>query len=161
MAIGVIRPRWDFNPRSPCGERLHEHRAIVYARNISIHALLAESDLPATSTSPPPEFQSTLSLRRATPATLPRSSESAYFNPRSPCGERPALGRVALKAMEISIHALLAESDGGLRPDDHQPGDFNPRSPCGERHGLSTREAEAIKLFQSTLSLRRATDYVC
>ena len=78
------------------------------------------------------------------------------FNPRSPCGERH-VGTVALPVDKlISIHALLAESDGLLadaHPDEHlfqstlslrratralrvvdiPPDDFNPRSPCGER----------------------------
>ena len=57
----------------------------------------------------------------------------------------------------ISIHALLAESDGqGLKAStviDH----FYPRSPCGERPAITAFFAFAIK-FLSTLSLRRATD---
>ena len=79
----------------------------------------------------------------------------------------------------ISIHALLAESDGGSvagnwRPAIFlstlslrratllrvllicQPLDFYPRSPCGERLGkIATRGSK--KIFLSTLSLRRAT----
>ena len=34
----------DFNPRSPCGERLHQHPGRDPDDDISIHALLAESD---------------------------------------------------------------------------------------------------------------------
>ena len=57
----------DFYPRSPCGERLHVLGAVVDVFSISIHALLAESDVAL-------RFQvvqillflSTLSLRRAT-----------------------------------------------------------------------------------------------
>ena len=33
----------------------------------------------------------------------------------------------------ISIHALLAESDGTISTNPVPTGDFNPRSPCGER----------------------------
>ena len=36
----------------------------------------------------------------------------------------------------ISIHALLAESDLRLDPQDHAMTDFNPRSPCGERQQI-------------------------
>ena len=79
-------------------------------------------------------FLSTLSLRRATgragrpPARLPD------FYPRSPCGERLG-GRCCCKTKRgISIHALLAESDGM----------WATAMPCGMR-------------FLSTLSLRRAT----
>ena len=78
----------NFYPRSPCGERprsgrpcraVHKflstlslrratggRRAIDPETGISIHALLAESDLPPTTLAP----------------------SSSYFYPRSPCGER-------------------------------------------------------------------------
>ena len=100
----------DFYPRSPCGER--------------------------------PFF------------TSPNAPLS-HFYPRSPCGERLAdwnmyeyliefLSTLSLRratrresrqqpAGEISIHALLAESDsfaGALRATENH---FYPRSPCGER----------------------------
>ena len=35
-----------------------------------------------------------------------------YFYPRSPCGERHGIQSGAQQATAISIHALLAESDG-------------------------------------------------
>ena len=79
------------------------------------------------------EFLSTLSLRRATSSKIISSSIIAYFYPRSPCGERRPkltpqsqtktfLSTLSLRratqrrcvsrgALEISIHALLAESD--------------------------------------------------
>ena len=58
------------------------------------------------------------------------------FYPRSPCGERPAFDILAVSALLISIHALLAESD------------------C---EGVSL--LRKITRFLSTLSLRRATDF--
>ena len=78
-----------FYPRSPCGER--PVCATLYTRiqGISIHALLAESDLAGPSG----------------PAFL------YNFYPRSPCGERRWLRCWQLAARDISIHALLAESD--------------------------------------------------
>ena len=147
---------------------------------ISIHALLAESDGPRCkgpwACFP---FLSTLSLRRATIRPHQR-----HF------------------AADISIHALLAESDEaedgykdtvteflstlslrratveevsgdtwtrdfyprspcGERPrlatrSRHYPMDFYPRSPCGERHDTSSLMQCQAK-FLSTLSLRRAT----
>ncbi len=79
-------------------------------------------------------FQSTLSLRRAT-STSPSSSYSTfYFNPRSPCGERHWSKWRSAMRQHISIHALLAESDF-----------YHPQRVVNHR------------LFQSTLSLRRAT----
>ena len=38
-------------------------------------------------------------------------TQTFYFYPRSPCGERPIAGRITSKGTKISIHALLAESD--------------------------------------------------
>ena len=56
------------------------------------------------------QFQSTLSLRRAT------------------------IGKATELTLElISIHALLAESDRVESRRDHDFQYFNPRSPCGER----------------------------
>ena len=57
----------DFYPRSPCGERLAEFEPDTLRLLISIHALLAESDVsPAAAPSRLSTFLSTLSLRRAT-----------------------------------------------------------------------------------------------
>ena len=55
-----------FYPRSPCGERHSRRKTRPQNRKISIHALLAESDLPGP-------------LSASTPCN---------FYPRSPCGER-------------------------------------------------------------------------
>ena len=58
----------DFYPRSPCGERQSSGWGIPNWESISIHALLAESDLPTASAwTLGGVFLSTLSLRRATP----------------------------------------------------------------------------------------------
>ena len=57
----------DFYPRSPCGERLFEEQTGQESNVISIHALLAESDVSTTIiTICTALFLSTLSLRRAT-----------------------------------------------------------------------------------------------
>ena len=57
----------NFYPRSPCGERLLADCTKFYTIGISIHALLAESDLYTSARmSGDMEFLSTLSLRRAT-----------------------------------------------------------------------------------------------
>ena len=145
----------NFYPRSPCGERrvcysavrlfikflstLSLRRATQFKRyinrhlHISIHALLAESDL-----------------------EIPLPCLAIHnFYPRSPCGERRYLINTYHRIFGISIHALLAESDACLpacvvgapisihallaesdaavckavSPELY----FYPRSPCGER----------------------------
>ena len=129
--------------------------------DISIHALLAESDPEGPAKLPKLiGFLSTLSLRRAT-----------YV----PVSE--------LRVTSISIHALLAESDAchnGPLPGIYH---FYPRSPCGERQGhlqpigraprisihallaesdlVVTAFPGSVDRFLSTLSLRRATRKPC
>ena len=78
-------------------------------------------------------FLSTLSLRRA---TWQRGSRLTY--------------------VEISIHALLAESDRRSQKQRHPQMYFYPRSPCGERPFWCFVVLKG-QVFLSTLSLRRAT----
>ena len=82
----------------------------------------------------PVKFLSTLSLRRATTFQTEFCWPECHFYPRSPCGERLDPQKYDRTNLDISIHALLAESDPG------------------ERHASSQQEK-----FLSTLSLRRAT----
>ena len=128
----------DFYPRSPCGERPGPRFGCAGQLVISIHALLAESDghgytghrwvlisihaLLAESDDAGNQrmlrgclFLSTLSLRRATGNIAPDSAHQCHFYPRSPCGERPPCPRCSRGTLPISIHALLAESDGKHR----------------------------------------------
>ena len=168
-----------FYPRSPCGERHMCPIISTTTRIISIHALLAESDvsfmLYDTSSL---IFLSTLSLRRATCVESFYTTPGFYFYPRSPCGERQRMHQLSPKAENISIHALLAESDVllpvsilihahfyprspcGERRKRFPPmctiRHFYPRSPCGERHNLTQGVFNLFALL-STLSLRRAT----
>ena len=105
----------DFYPRSPCGERPYGRINDISRLMISIHALLAESDWgPRWIECRHPLFLSTLSLRRATcpPRTCPQFL-TFYFYPRSPCGER-LKNAITAAPQQISIHALLAESDPGI-----------------------------------------------
>ena len=79
---------------------------------ISIHALLAESDVSSFQLLKPRiAFLSTLSLRRAT----------------------LILDDIKQCAQIISIHALLAESDPAIKIVTIAVPNFYPRSPCGER----------------------------
>ena len=79
----------DFNPRSPCGERL----ACVF--------------IPP----PPQKFQSTLPVWGATFWLLPLPAARGNFNPRSPCGERLPLTWRPDFLFKISIHAPRVGSD--------------------------------------------------
>ena len=146
----------NFYPRSPCGERrnnsnnelvctvflstLSLRRAtcnnciFCFCHKISIHALLAESDFEAGRAGMQAAlFLSTLSLRRATSTSAKRWRPTEFLSTlslRRATGETQQNGR----KNHISIHALLAESDG-----------------------KSNKLAEQKLVFLSTLSLRRAT----
>ena len=154
----TIWHRFNFNPRSPWGERQVTEFVIPDRWTISIHALREESDqarqqiheclnrisihalreesdaflvgLRATESI----FQSTLSVRRATSIDSHSRNIIKYFNPRSPWGERPYKG--------LSDSTVSAN--------------FNPRSPWGERRYLICLLTQSSQ-FQSTLSVRRAT----
>ena len=125
-----------FYPRSPCGERLHYDNYNLHCVEISIHALLAESDvsfmLYDTSSL---IFLSTLSLRRATVLALCSCGGACDFYPRSPCGERRlSAGRESDTEEFLSTLSLR-------------------RATVGTIGQLQRR----IGKFLSTLSLRRAT----
>ena len=106
----------NFYPRSPCGERLNLIKGTPAKVNISIHALLAESDKTNLAADAALiKFLSTLSLRRATAFLWPFILAVKNFYPRSPCGERQNGLWLYQPKSGISIHALLAESDPGLR----------------------------------------------
>ena len=145
-----------FYPRSPCGERLIEFRKLL-------HPSYFYPRSPCGERRPRPQppkarflFLSTLSLRRATHHLSKYQNLGRHFYPRSPCGERRAGDMYQYEHYEISIHALLAESDHsrGLNraevikisihallaesdipwlPLCLQTFHFYPRSPCGER----------------------------
>ena len=148
---------------------------------ISIHALLAESDLifaarhaairvflstlslrRATMGTGRPSpiakrFLSTLSLRRATKHFTGAKSHDPDFYPRSPCGERlmtlksRPASQKFLSTLSLRRATPFSRSARMMRPY------FYPRSPCGERHVRCIVECLLIEIFLSTLSLRRAT----
>ena len=124
---------------------------------ISIHALLAESDLKR-----PKQligfikFLSTLSLRRATSVDCNYRSGHPDFYPRSPCGERPgklifvigspkflstlSLRRATFYIRPYKLHLSTFLSTLSLRRATrpmpyplYRQQYFYPRSPCGER----------------------------
>ena len=150
-------PRWHFYPRSPCGERP------VSVRNTNLH----------------PGFLSTLSLRRATVQVGGDVRQVDRFLSTLSLRRATGLGVGLYLMTEISIHALLAESDSQQPRGTTRTTYFYPRSPCGERqvnfldnichicisiHALlaeSDKQPQSLtsdgKRFLSTLSLRRAT----
>ena len=100
---------------------------------ISIHALLAESDMAYTVAAQSViAFLSTLSLRRAT-VGLQDGFLFGGISIHALLAESDAIDSSSSRETLISIHALLAESDA-FAPSISTPApNFYPRSPCGER----------------------------
>ena len=127
-----------FNPRTPCGVRPDEGtckggqeifqsthpvrgatdilRLGVKAVKISIHAPRAGCDcMRCHSHGQHGEtFQSTHPVRGATWLWYESKSQSIDFNPRTPCGVRPATARCCGLCRIISIHAPRAGCDNGF-----------------------------------------------
>ena len=145
-----------FYPRSPCGERPAPPAAACGANIISIHALLAESDI-----------------------ATKYSSGGFSISIHALLAESDAVADLGKGYIWISIHALLAESDLLYAMGYYRHCNFYPRSPCGERQipkksfgPVGTISIHALLAesdyrqqngplrhsgFLSTLSLRRAT----
>ena len=148
-----------FNPRTPCGVR-------------PASSLLASSFVtrfnPRTPCGVRPRLRGIF-------------TSGTSFNPRTPCGVRRGLRRPfpvpewfqsthslrsatidnvrKLHCICVSIHALLAECDPGVRPAKTRICSFNPRTPCGVRRGENPDNGRTLP-FQSTHSLRSATSSV-
>ena len=123
--------------------------------DISIHALLAESDRCCPCAIIAPAISIHALLAESDAAIFFLYCAFPYFYPRSPCGERrfhfnagQHICVISIHALlaesdaaagehrgrtQISIHALLAESDVRCRVGSVRPSNFYPRSPCGER----------------------------
>ena len=127
-------PRRYFYPRSPCGERRGPKLGQFLRPLISIHALLAEGDYVLPVPRPPQinfyprspcgerqsrgsvsmpryRFLSTLSLRRATRSQEVRRLPWQFLSTLS-LRRATNLCQSPQATSAISIHALLAESDG-------------------------------------------------
>ena len=131
----IVIHHTDFNPRSPCGERLQYVVGEPHQDYISIHAPHAGSDM-----------------------VVPLLREpSKNFNPRSPCGERRLYDEYLGLATKFQSTLPMrgATRHGRFSP---VPCDFNPRSPCGERLGVN-QNTRRQRGFQSTLPMRGATTF--
>ena len=158
MPPQLVIAQYNFNPRSPRGERRRSSAKLVIK-------WLFQSTLPARGATILIlifgvlifTFQSTLPARGATGAKLRRtnytrisihapregSDEKEFrkmseriidFNPRSPRGERRISFYPTYEGHHISIHAPREGSDGLQAGSIGQSRNFNPRSPRGERH---------------------------
>ena len=107
-----IAPKINFNPRSPCGERLVPCRLVWDHWKISIHAPRAGSDDSVHVYSSVHNHFNPRSPCGERLGCRPDHKTRKYFNPRSPCGERQTGEENLYDKIQISIHAPRAGSDG-------------------------------------------------
>ena len=104
----------------------------------------------------PGQFLSTLSLRRATPSIFLHCTTYLFLSTLS-LRRATANSHGERQGQHISIHALLAESDGGSVAGNWQPAIF--LSTLSLRRATRPKRLKSRRcVFLSTLSLRRATN---
>ena len=124
----------DFNPHSPCGERLAFKQSLLLFRSyFNPH-------------SPCGERHDYASLQRII----------RHFNPHSPCGERQDDDGFHKERDEFQSTLPLRGATWQPSRGRNRCRNFNPHSPCGERLAVSNISSQQKK-FQSTLPLRGAT----
>ena len=136
LGLLSLKPHTHFYPRSPCGERPLHNVNVNPLGGISIHALLAESDVC------PSDLRTALFI--SIHALLAESAPSWATRARD---AQPFLSTLSLRRAAIGGFGCFCFGS-----------DFYPHSPCGERHDQVVVEASRYQ-FLSTLSLRRATAY--
>ena len=90
------------------------------------------------------------------PGLFSTTSDSFYFNPRSPCGERPKTGVTAHRNAYFNPRSPCGERRASSTRTRNMRCYFNPRSPCGERQLVDAPE-DVAHAFQSTLPVWGAT----
>ena len=178
MQVGKRMMEFDFNPRSPHGERREAAAALRRGAEFQSTLPARGATLVFVALCGTLSFQSTLPARGATLPTGWTVRGQRYFNPRSPHGERPQsranpqrcwkfqstlpargatlLTRQSAGASVISIHAPRTGSD--LPPSSA----WNPnnlfQSTLPARGATTSRmRKNCYFLFQSTLPARGAT----
>ena len=148
--------RKSFNPRTPCGVRLSSTRDCAASTSFNPRTPCGVRHVRINKGNAEGRFQSTHSLRSATPAgkakksvnqfqsthslrsaTLPAVSAGRFpaWKFQSTHSLRSATTKLTgvIRESSVSIHALLAECDRREVPGSDLRFRFNPRTPCGVR----------------------------
>ena len=144
------RCRWpvDFNPRAPCGARLH----LLLAREVA-ERFQSTRPLRGATTGMPRRiasltFQSTRPLRGATLRRVFAPAALLAFQSTRPLRGATRAEQCVVRRFDISIHAPLAGRDGQARAHRAAEEHFNPRAPCGARrlHPAAPRGDQRISI---------------
>ena len=178
LYTSVATGSWNFNPRSPCGERRSYPTALGKSATFQSTLPMRGATMKRSAKNVPGGFQSTLPMRGATlqrdldyhrhaisihaphagsDQLRPAATRACVdFNPRSPCGERHATGVFSYSEGQFQSTLPMRGATCRCRKSGRSVRYFNPRSPCGERHGACYQQYLFCK-FQSTLPMRGAT----
>ena len=123
-----------FNPRSPCGERRTTRRRFTAIKEF-------QSTLPVRGATDTPykdgSYRLTISIHAPRAGSdeglQKRGQHQTYFNPRSPCGERPFMCLPPSRRRYFNPRSPCGERPLVRDTVDRAGWYFNPRSPCGER----------------------------
>ena len=150
--------RLAFQPTRPLRGATHHRPARLLGGGISTHAPLAGRDRhPLLLFNAPSQFQPTRPLRGATATFYAFRILTLHFNPRAPCGARPAPTSGRNQRQKISTHAPLAGRDQHIQ-DGKVVFPFQPTRPLRGATKAQHRPAGADeRRFQPTRPLRGAT----
>ena len=168
-----------FNPHSPCGERHYAPFFPGSMRFISIHTPHAGSDRIEWRQKHPIIISIHTPHAGSDRADIHSWLLMAYFNPHSPCGERPVKSLIIMLTMRFQSTLPMRGATPFSVAAAFMIRDFNPHSPCGERPALTYLVCPVIsisihtphagsdashaapiinpRIFQSTLPMRGAT----
>ena len=121
----TLRPAYNFNPHSPCGERQRWAVGVRHCRSISIHTPHAGSDGIVYGFSHFPKI--------------------SIHTPHA--GSDVGILHLMHRAFDISIHTPHAGSDFSVPLSQHPFPDFNPHSPCGERRMMIFGSVSSMPYF--------------
>ena len=155
--MGFQRDTTNFNPHSPCGERLCRPKLALSPCYFNPHSPCGERPIAVSL----PNLRPDISIH--TPhAGSDRTRKIATrvhinFNPHSPCGERRSLATALNGNCAISIHTPHAgsdSSDSSATPDLRIISIHTPHAGSDYRYSFLSA---TVSLFQSTLPMRGAT----
>ena len=133
MQVGKRMMEFDFNPRSPHGERREAAAALRRGAEFQSTLPARGATLVFVALCGTLSFQSTLPARGATEHGSQISLHISHFNPRSPHGERPPQSPLesSRRRFQSTLPARGATNNRSFYS--FVRTDFNPRSPHGER----------------------------
>ena len=122
-----------FNPRTPCGVRLHPLRAGGVLPNFNPRTPCGVRRGYQSLMREVLQFQSTHPVRGATSAGQTQRRNYLTFQSTHPVRGATRQRQRSVQHAGISIHAPRAGCDSGLIPRRPSRCNFNPRTPCGVR----------------------------